>query len=477
MEVQPRTVDVLSVAQVSRLVKTLLETSFARIRVEGEVTGYKRAASGHSYFALTERDPEGGTLKLECVIYRFARAAASVDLRDGQRVVASGRMTSYGGTSRYQLTVDAVEEAGIGDLLRRLEELRRRLALEGLFDADRKHPLPFLPRRIGVVTSLRGAAVRDIVRTILARFPARILLVDSVVQGDGAAQGVARGIDFLNLVSDVDVIIIGRGGGSLEDLWAFNEEVLVRAVAASRVPIVSAVGHEVDHVLTDDAADVRAPTPTAAGTLVVPSLEDIDASLDDVRGRLASALTRRVEVAGQRLDDLDARLRAAGVRTLEQPRRRVDDAGQRLARAGDRLLRDPRQGIEVLAARLAAAHPARRLGEERRRAAGLADRLRALGPRLLDRSRVALGVEAGRLRVVGQRLLDPHAAALEACRLRLVPLSPFGPLERGYALVRRPDGSLVQRHDQVGPGDSIGVLLGTGALDATVTATRPERQP
>ncbi len=475
MEVQPRTVDVFSVAQVSRLVKTLLETSFARIRVEGEVTGFKRAASGHSYFALTERDPEGGTLKLECVIYRFARAAAAVDLRDGQRVVATGRVTSYGGTSRYQLNVDAVEEAGIGDLLRRLEELRRRLADEGLFDADRKRALPFLPRCVGVVTSLRGAAVRDIVRTILARFPVRILVVDSVVQGEGAAEGVARGIDLLGLVSDVDVIVIGRGGGSLEDLWAFNEEVLVRAVAACSVPIVSAVGHEVDHVLTDDAADVRAPTPTAAGALVVPSLEDIDASLDVLHDRLASALTRRVEVAGQRLDDLETRLKAAGGRALDLPGRRVDDASQRLARAGDRLLKDPRQGIDVLGARLGAAHPARRLGEERRRAIGLAERLRALGPRLLDRHRVTVDTEAGRLRTAGRRLLDPHVASLEACRLRLLPLSPFGPLERGYALVRRPDGRLVHRADQVAPGDSIGILLGAGALDATVNATRSDR--
>ena len=293
MDAPVRNPDVLTVAQVSRLVKTLLETSFSRIRVEGEVTGFKRAASGHAYFSLTERDPEGGTLKLDCVIYRFARAAASVDLHDGQRVVASGRMTSWGGTSRYQLNVDAVEEAGIGDLLRRLEELRRRLAGEGLFDEDRKRPLPFLPRCVGIVTSLRGAALRDMVRTILGRFPARILVADSLVQGEGAAEGVAKGIELLGLVPEVDVIIIGRGGGSLEDLWAFNEEVLVRAVAESRVPIVSAVGHEVDRVLTDEAADLRAPTPTAAGAMVVPSMQDIDASLLDLQVRAVAALDRK----------------------------------------------------------------------------------------------------------------------------------------------------------------------------------------
>lgn len=475
MEVQPRGAEVLSVAQVSRLVKTLLETSFSRIRVEGEVTGFKRAASGHSYFALAERDPEGGTLKLDCVVYRFARAAAAVDLRDGQRVVAAGRMTAYGGTSRYQLVVDAIEEAGIGDLLRRLEELRRRLADEGLFDADRKRPLPFLPRRVGVVTSLRGAAVRDIVRTVLARYPARLLLVDSLVQGEGAAEGVAKGIELLNLVPDVDVIVIGRGGGSLEDLWAFNQETLVRAVAASRVPVVSAVGHEVDRVLTDEAADLRAPTPTAAGVLVVPSVDELAAALLDLRVRLASGLTRRVEVAGQRLDDLEVRLRAAGSRALDPLRRRVDDADQRLVRAGDRLLQDPRHSMALLAARLAAVHPARRLVEERRHATVLADRLRALGLRLLERPRAALDAEAHRLQGAGMRLLEPQRAALDACRLRLIPLSPFAPLERGYALVRTPGGRLVHRHDQVGPGEAVDVLLGAGALACTVDATRPDR--
>jgi exodeoxyribonuclease VII large subunit len=431
METMPRPDDVLTVAEVSRQVRNLLESAFPRVKVEGEVTGHKRAASGHSYFALTERDADGTTAKLECVIYRFARAAAAVDLRDGQRIIASGRLTAYAGTSRYQLSVDAVQDAGLGDLLRRLDELRRRLAAEGLFDAERKRPLPFLPRRIGVVTSLRGAAVRDIVRTVHSRFPARILVADAVVQGDGAAERIAAGIDLLNLVPDVDVIIVGRGGGSLEDLWAFNEEVLVRAVAASRVPVVSAVGHEVDRVLTDEAADVRAPTPTAAGALVVPSLDELDGGLADLGDRLAAGLLRRLESSGQRLDDLEARLRVAGRRAMEGPRHRVD----------------------LLGARLASAHPARRLAEESRRV----DALRT------------------RLDTVGRRLLDPHRSALESARLRLEPLSPLAPLARGYALVRSAEGRLVRRHGDVAKGDVLDVWLGEGALKAKVTGSRPER--
>lgn len=453
MEAMPRPDDVLTVAEVSRRVRNLLESAFPRVRVEGEVTGFKRAASGHSYFALTERDPDGTTAKLECVIYRFARAAAAVDLRDGQRIIAAGRLTSYAGTSRYQMSVDAVEEAGLGDLLRRLEELRRRLAAEGLFDPGRKRPLPFLPRRVGVVTSLRGAAVRDIVRTVLGRFPTRILVADAVVQGDGAAERIAKGIDLLNLVPDVDVIIIGRGGGSLEDLWAFNEEVLVRAVAASRVPVVSAVGHEVDRVLTDEAADVRAPTPTAAGALVVPSRDELDAGLSELKDRLSAGLLRRLESAGQRLDDQEGRLRAAGGRALDPPRRRVDEAADRLDRSGRRLLQEHGHRIDLLGARLASAHPARRLREEGRRADALDDRLR----------------------VLGRRLLDPCRMAFEACRLRLEPLSPLAPLARGYALVQDAEGRLVRRHDQVAKGDAVDVWLGEGALKAKVTGTRPER--
>ena len=477
MELQPRQTDVLTVVQVSRLVKNLLETSFSRIRVEGEITGFKRAVSGHSYFALTERDPEGGTLKLDCVIYRFARVAAALDLRDGQRVVATGRVTSYGGTSRYQLSVDAVEEAGIGDLLRRLEELRRRLAAEGLFDQARRRKIPFLPRRIGVVTSLRGAAVRDIVRTILMRFPARILLVDSVVQGDGAAEGVAKGIDLLNLLPDVDVIIIGRGGGSLEDLWAFNQESLVRAVAGSRIPVVSAVGHDVDRVLTDESADARAATPTAAGTLVVPSIAELNISLEDLRSRLSVCLTRRLEVAGQRLDDLETRLRAAGDRLLDPSRQRVVESGLRLSRVVEHVLKDHRHSADLLAARLVASHPARSLGEARRRMGVLAGRIQAQGPLLLNRPRNMLSVESGRMQAIGAHLLLSHRNALDACGLRLLPLSPFAPLDRGYALVRTSGGHLIHRHDQVKPGDHVDVMLGSGAIDCTVDVLHADRVP
>lgn len=430
MEVAPKPgARPLTVIEASRGIREILEATFARLSVLGEVTGYRgRHASGHHYFSLSESDPAGGTARLDCVVWRSSRAAAGLDLRDGERVVVTGRVTGWSGSSRYQLVADRVERSGDGDLLRRLEELKRKLAEEGLFDAARKRPLPFLPRRIGVVTAARGAAVRDIVRTVLARWPSRILVADVRVQGEGAAAEVAAGIAALNRVPDVDVIIVGRGGGSMEDLWAFNEEIVVRAVAASSKPVVSAVGHESDHVLTDDAADARAATPTAAAQLVVPSISEVREGVADLHDRMRAALSRRVETAGQRLDDAEARLKAAGGRALAEPGRR----------------------LEVLSARLAAAHPARRLAEERRRHEHAAARLAAVAYRLLDRPR----------------------SSIEKLAFRLAPLSPFAPLDRGYALARTPDGRIVRSHDQVSRGDAVDVLLGRGALSCEVTGTR-----
>jgi exodeoxyribonuclease VII large subunit len=434
MEVAPKPgARPLTVLEASRRIREILEATFARLSVQGEVTGYKgRHASGHHYFSLAESDPAGGTARLDCVVWRSSRAAAGLDLRDGERVVVTGRVTGWSGSSRYQLVADRVERSGDGDLLRRLEELKRKLAEEGLFDAARKRPLPFLPRRIGVVTAARGAAVRDIVRTVLARWPSRILVTDVRVQGEGAAVEVAAGIAALNRIPDVDVIIVGRGGGSMEDLWAFNEEIVVRAVAASSKPVVSAVGHESDHVLTDDAADARAATPTAAAQLVVPSISEVRDGVSDLHARMRAALSRRVETAGQRLDDAEARLKAVGGRALAEPRRRV----------------------ELLSARLAAAHPARRLAEERRRHEHAAARLAAIADRLLDRPR----------------------SSIEKLAFRLAPLSPFAPLDRGYALARTPDGRIVRSHDQVSRGDPVDVLLGAGALSCLVTDARPDRE-
>ncbi len=422
----------LSVPEVSRLVKDALEGRFPRLSVQGEVLRFTRAASGHAYFSLADQDVGGSPHRLQCVAYKSARAAASKILVDGQQIVATGRLTSWGGSSSYQLVVDTIEEAGRGDLLRRLEALKAKLLAEGLFDSARKRPLPALPRCVGVVTSLRGAAVKDIVRTILSRYPMHILLVDAVVQGDTAAAQVAAGIALLNRVHNVDVIIIGRGGGSMEDLWAFNEEALVRAVAASRVPVVSAVGHEIDHVLTDDVADARAPTPTAAGQMVVPAIEDLRAHLHGVTQRRDLAIDARLDRAGQQLDQLVMR-------------------HQRLAA---RINTEPRHRLQVLAARLAGRHP----------------RV------VLQQHRQSIVECSTRLRTAASHLSDRPVRALEALRLRLAPLDPYAPLDRGYALARTVDGLVVNRFDQVSPGDELDLWIREGSVTARVETTRAERQ-
>ena len=344
-------------------------------------------------------------------------------------MVVTGRISAYAGRSKIQLIADHVEDAGTGDLLRRLEELKRRLGAEGLFDSARKRPLPFPPRCIGVVTSLRGAAIRDFVRTVRSRYPGRILIVDSLVKGEGAAARIAEGIESLNRIPEVDVIVIGRGGGSLEDMWAFNEEILVRAVAASRVPVVSAVGHEIDHVLTDEAADLRAATPTAAGQLVVPSLAELLQQLALLRDRGRIAIRNCLDTAGQRADEASDRLRNTSFRLFDRHRSALDSLGARLR------ARDPRLA----------------LAERQRLHRMVSDRLRALGT----------------------RLLEPHRSALGRFELRLAPLDPFAPLGRGYALVRTSDGGIVRGHDQVGVGDRLDVRLGVGALDCEVLGTRP----
>lgn len=422
---------VYSVSEISTRIREVLELEFAKVGVEGEVTRFTVAQSGHAYFSLSEQT-EQGTATLDCVIYRFARSGIA-PLRNGQRVIATGRITSWAGSSKYQLNVWAVWEKGLGDLLRRLEELKRRLAEEGLFDQARKRRLPFWPRRIGVVTSLQGAAVRDIVRTVLSRFPAKILIAPSLVQGEGAAENIAAQIAALNLVPDVDVVIVGRGGGSFEDLWPFNEEVVVRAIAASRVPVISAVGHEIDHVLADEAADLRAATPTAAGQIVVPDIRELWVQLESTKARLYNAAARVVNQALQRLDE----------------------SRDKLEWVATRLLAEPKHKLALLEARLFARHPARMLEAERK----------------------SLDHTSQRLLAIGRRLLQPARHSVETLAARLVPLSPLAPLQRGYALVRNSKGRLISRYDQAQVGDAVEVWLGLGAMECEVTSTRPERQP
>jgi exodeoxyribonuclease VII large subunit len=416
--------DALTVAQVNRRARTLLEDRFAAVWIEAEVSEATRARSGHVYFTLADPD---GKAQLGAVLWSGPAMRYGNRIARGALVRCRGRVTIYEAQGRYQVAVDRVEEAGAGLRARKLAELRERLAAEGLFAPERKRPLPAVPRCVGVVTSRDGAAIRDIVQVVSRRFPVRLLLAHAQVQGEGAAASIVAALALLGRFPDIEVVIVGRGGGSAEDLDAFNAEEVVRAVAAHPVPVISAVGHEVDVSLCDLAADRRAATPSEAGELAVPELEALAARLDDRRRALSGVMRRQLGRGRERLATLNGGLAA------RDPRVRLRAGLDRLVRAREVLARWPSR-VERARAALAS------LDEGLRRWPGPA----------LQRSRSELG-----------RL----AAGLNA-------LSPLGSLARGYAVARRRgDGRVLRRAVEAPAGTEIEVLLAHGRLECTVERT------
>ena len=336
----------LSVSQLSAAIKRTVEDGFARVRVRGELSGAKRAASGHFYAALKDDNA-----LIDMVMWKGQAARLAFRPEDGIEVIATGKLTTYPGRSKYQLVVDTLEVAGEGALMLLFEKLKARLGAEGLFDRERKQALPVLPRVIGVITSPTGAVIRDILHRLADRCPTQVIVWPVLVQGDGAAAQVAnavRGFDAIapgGPVQRPDLVIIARGGGSIEDLWAFNEEVVVRAIAECRIPTISAVGHETDVTLADHAADVRAPTPTAAAEMAVPVRAELQVQLATWRGRMIGAANRHQALAGERLIALARHLPRR--EALYAPQR------QRLDDSGDRLDRSQRQRLVVVSERLA----------------------------------------------------------------------------------------------------------------------------
>ena len=423
-----------TVAEISGAVKRTLETTFGRIRVRGEVTEMKRYPSGHIYFSLKD---EGG--KLAAVAWKFVVPRLGMVPENGVEVIATGKISAYGDRSSYQLMVDRLEYAGAGALLARIEALRVKLASEGLFDAARKQPLPVLPRVIGVISSEQGAVIQDIRTTILRRFPRTILLWPVPVQGEGAAEKIAaaiRGFDAMAPDGDVprpDVLIVARGGGSLEDLMAFNDEGVLRAVAACSIPLISAVGHETDTTLIDFVSDRRAPTPTAAAEIAIPARADLLADVAQFSARLTGAVRRvsqeqrlRLSRAERGLPDLPALLGTA--------RQRLDDRGERLRMALPNLMVARRaaleratRGLPDLPALLRARH----------------DRLVLAGTRLAGALRQSVAVTQTRANRTLARLtpaplvggMREARARLEGMSARLESVSPEAVLKRGYALI------------------------------------------
>jgi exodeoxyribonuclease VII large subunit len=421
-----------------------MERDFERVRVRGELGRVLIAKSGHLYVDLKDENATIAT-----VMWKSSVASLRFKPEEGLEVVAEGRLTTYPGRSQYQLIADRMEPAGIGALLAQLERLKAKLATEGLFAEARKKPIPFLPATIGIVTSPTGAVIRDILHRLRDRFPRRVLLWPVLVQGEYAAGQVAaaiRGFNALPAGLRPDVLIVARGGGSIEDLWAFNEEVVVRAAAESGIPLISAVGHETDTTLIDFASDRRAPTPTAAAEMAVPVRVELIERLEACGARLSGSLLRRLEHRA-------ADLRAASGR-LPRPEHLLGLAQQRFDRAAERLARGlmaNERAAEGKFARVAA----------RLRADALSQDIARRGQRL--------GEVRDRLGAALKRRFADKAGALAGAGRLLETLSHKSVLSRGFALVTRPDGSIVRQAATLAAGDPLRLRFADGAANATVS--------
>jgi exodeoxyribonuclease VII large subunit len=438
---------VFTVSELSARLRAALEERFPAVWVEGEISNFKVYTSGHAYFTLKDE-----TAQLRCVLFRNRTRRVRFEPADGLHVLAFGSIEVYAQRGEYQLVIELLEPRGLGALQLAFEQLKERLQREGLFDLARKRTLPRFPRKIGIVTSPSGAALRDMLRVIGRRFgEIHIVIAPARVQGEGAAQEVAQGVRELNALGDVEVIIVGRGGGSLEDLWAFNDEMLARTIAASKIPVIAAVGHEVDFTIADFVADLRAPTPSAAAELVVREKQAVADSVSELGRRLTAAMERRLARDRERLEWLrQRRVLTDARRPLRDLERRVDDATARLRRAIATAVRHAAHRVELGARALRAQSPIARTLGDRRRLTELSARLDRGLTRHLDRARHRLGGAVG----------------------RLDSLSPLAVLARGYSLTRAPSGEIVRSVRQVAVGDEVSVLLSEGSLTCRVNATR-----
>jgi exodeoxyribonuclease VII large subunit len=437
-----RNEQILTPSQLNTLARDLLEGSFPLVWVEAELSSVTRPSSGHLYFTLKD-----ARAQIRCAMFKPKSTWLKFQPREGLRVLARGRLTLYEARGDYQLVLDHMEEAGEGALRRAFDELRARLAAEGLFDAERKQPLPAHVRRLGVITSPSGAAVRDVLSVLARRFPLlEVDLLPSLVQGDSAAAQITSLLQRADASGRYDVILITRGGGSLEDLWAFNDERLARAIAAAHTPVVSAVGHETDFSLSDFVADVRAPTPSVAAELLVPDQRELVARVRRARARMAQLQQHALGNAMQRADRLALRLRAHSPQArLQLLQRRQQDAGRQLRARMTQVLERLQARLQQTQARLHAHNPQRDL-------ARLQQRLRALHPQ-----------------AAMQRRLQHDQLRLRSLARSLEAVSPLATVARGYAIVTRPaDGSVVRSAAEVSAGERLRAQLADGSIEVRV---------
>ncbi len=442
----------LSISEISALLKRTVEDRFGFVRVRGELSGVKRAASGHLYCSLKDENA-----RLDGVMWRGNAQRLNFRPEDGVEVIATGKLTTYPGRSNYQIVIDRMEIAGEGALLALLAKLKARLEAEGLFDAGRKQPLPFLPRVIGVVTSPTGAVIRDILHRLSDRFPTRVVVWPVLVQGQGAGAQIANAVRGFSAIAPggpiprPDLVIVARGGGSIEDLWCFNEEEVVRAVAECTIPIISAVGHETDTTLCDFAADLRAPTPTAAAELAVPVHAELAAFVADLNARQRRALARQLAQARERLEARSQRL-PPPQSLLQAQAQRVDDLADRLRRA---LIHRTEIAASLLARHAGALRP-------------------ALLSARLEREAERLAARRLRPEVLLQRIEHARGKVDALDRLRRS-LDPRAPLQRGYVLVTAPDGQVMRTRAAAASHAALRLEFADGLLDVSTASAPPPR--
>jgi len=432
-----------TVGELTEAIRGALAGEFTDIWVAGEISGSKTAPSGHVYFTLKDQDAQ-----IRCACFARTLRFLRFKPQDGIEVLARGRVDVYAARGEYQLLIDSLEPRGHGALQFAFEQLKKKLAGEGLFEAARKRPLPLYPRRIGIVTSPSGAAIQDMLKILTSRFPGlHIRLYPALVQGEGSAAQLCRGIEYFSESGWPEVVIVGRGGGSVEDLWTFNEESVARAIAACRVPVISAVGHETDFTISDFVADLRAPTPSAAAEMVVGSRVQLVERLEALDRRMKQSVLYRISIARRKLHQLSVdRASATLHRVIGKHLQRVDSLDARMREAMRAAVTSGRQQFERLEQRLAQMDMRLRLAEGKRRLESVATRLE----------------QSIRWRLAAQR------RKLEPLDAQLAQLSPLRVLERGYAIVQTPQGAVIKDAGEVSEGAPLDVRLARGKLRVEV---------
>jgi exodeoxyribonuclease VII large subunit len=461
--------DVYSVSRLNREVRVLLERGLGVLWVEGELSNFSQPPSGHWYFSLKDRDAQ-----LRCAMYRLKNSLVGFTPRAGMQVLVRGRISLYEPKGEFQLIIEHLEEAGVGALRREFERLKTRLAAEGLFAPERKRPLPRFPRRIGVITSPSGAALHDILEVLARRYPpAAVLLYPTAVQGAAAVPTLVAALSTASARAECDVLILARGGGSLEDLWAFNDERVARAIHSCALPVVCGVGHEIDFTIADFVADARAPTPSAAAELVVPDARACLEALARTVQRLNAGIRRELRVGRARLVAVDHRLTLAhpGVR-LQQQIQRLDDLTQRLAGATRACLHREGRRLAEERARLQQHSPQRVLGEWDSRNQALQLRLERAMREQSSSCADRIGQVHARLERAAHQCVTRVAQRLALAQRALDAVSPLATLARGFAIVKRADGTVLTDAAAVAVGEEIEASLASGKLTARVTGRK-----